>query len=176
MILLRVKVRKEGYDDSRATKLTSDDHCDLLSCWDDEDPRMIQIIEEHNATHPEDVATNREDGETARSLEHGLYQGSPSSSADCLPSPSISSDSEGGSARSRTRLEPHFESPDDCSDCSASSSLSDLRRCNLFGWDPDPKTLFLPLVDLWFELQDHLEEGNIPSPLEFYEEQAEVKG
>ena len=74
-------------------------------------------------------------------------------------------------------MEPLFESLVNGSTSSISSveSVNDLRGYNLFGWDPDPTVLFLPLVDIWFELPKHLDESSIPSPLDFHEEQAVIK-
>ncbi|RPD57911.1 hypothetical protein L227DRAFT_200877 [Lentinus tigrinus ALCF2SS1-6] len=159
----RVKVRKEGYDDSQAIRLTIKDHCNLLSSFDFENSRMMEIATEYNATHP---AVSPEAGDSIvenRVIVEGSHSSlrSPSFSDESLPSPSIS-DSED-------------ESAEDYRSHSASSSVDDLRDYNLFGWDPDPSVLFLPLVDVWFELKDHLEEGDIPSPLEFYEEEAAIK-
>ncbi len=45
---------------------------------------------------------------------------------------------------------------------------------DLFGWDPDPATALLPLVDAWLEVEEHLSEDEIPSPLEFDAEIREV--
>ena len=74
-------------------------------------------------------------------------------------------------------MEPLFERSATGSTRSISSvgSVDDLRGYNLFGWDPDPTVLFLPLVDIWFELPKHLNESSIPSPLDFHEEQAVIK-
>ncbi len=45
---------------------------------------------------------------------------------------------------------------------------------DLFGWDPDPTTALLPLVDAWLEIEQHLSEGEIPSPVDFDAEIREV--
>ena len=45
---------------------------------------------------------------------------------------------------------------------------------NIFGWDPDPTFPLIPLVDLWLDLEEHLTPENIPSPLEWFEEEKKV--
>ncbi|RDX48679.1 hypothetical protein OH76DRAFT_1483764 [Lentinus brumalis] len=45
---------------------------------------------------------------------------------------------------------------------------------DLFGWDPDPATALLPLVDAWLEIEQHLSEDEIPSPVDFDAEIREV--
>ena len=177
--LLRVKVRKEGYDDSGATKLTLDDHCNLLSCFNSEDSRMMQIIREYEATHPADTSVSRA-GDESEIEGHLSPRGShvschPSSSSREPSPPSSISDPEDSSIT--TKPEPLFERSANGSTSSVSSteSVDDLRGYNLFGWDPDPTVLFLPLVDIWLELREHLDESNIPSPLDFHEEEAVIK-
>ena len=178
-ILLRVKVREEGYDDSQATKLTAYDHCKLHSCFDGECQRKVQIMREYEATHPADTSVSRAGDESGMEYRlsprgsHVSWNPSPSSREPSPPS-SIS-DPEDGSVR--TNMEPLFERSANGSTSSISSveSIDDLRGYNLFGWDPDPTVLFLPLVDIWFELPEHLDESSIPSPLDFHKEEAMVR-
>ncbi len=41
---------------------------------------------------------------------------------------------------------------------------------DMFGWDPDPNTARIPLVDAWLDIDKHLTEDDIPSPLELQKE------
>ncbi|KAJ2968865.1 hypothetical protein NUW54_g13098 [Trametes sanguinea] len=45
---------------------------------------------------------------------------------------------------------------------------------NVFGFEVDDAAELMPLVDLWFELTDHLTADTIPSPVEFYQEREEI--
>ncbi|KAI0697390.1 hypothetical protein C8T65DRAFT_662152 [Cerioporus squamosus] len=45
---------------------------------------------------------------------------------------------------------------------------------DVFGWDPDPNTAKLPLVDAWLDIDKHLTEDDIPSPLELQKEIEEI--
>ena len=164
-----MKVRKEGYDDSQATKLTVYDHCKLRSCFNAECLRKTPIMREYEATHPADTIVSPALDESGK--EDRLPTRGPHVSCHSLSSsrdPSISGPKSGFTG---TEIEP-LQCSGDSSTSRASSvdSVDDLRGYNLSGWDPDPTVLFLPLVDIWFELRDQLNESNIPSPLEFSEE------
>ena len=46
---------------------------------------------------------------------------------------------------------------------------------DLFGWDPDSNNARIPLVDAWFDIDKHLTEDCIPSPLELEKEFKEIE-
>ena len=48
--------------------------------------------------------------------------------------------------------------------------IADMISLNLLGWEYDPAFQFLPLVDLWLELDDHLSPDNIPNPADLWKE------
>ncbi|KAH9846476.1 hypothetical protein C2E23DRAFT_743973 [Lenzites betulinus] len=50
------------------------------------------------------------------------------------------------------------------------TSFDGLLGMDIFGLAHDKTAEFLPLVDLWFELDEHLTANTIPTPLDFYEE------
>ncbi len=45
---------------------------------------------------------------------------------------------------------------------------------DVFGWDPDPNTARIPLVDAWLDIDKHLTEDDIASPLELQKEIAQI--
>ena len=45
---------------------------------------------------------------------------------------------------------------------------------NLFGWEYDPTFQYIPLVNLWLDIDQHLSEDNIPSPVELWKEQEAI--
>ncbi|KAI0350614.1 hypothetical protein OH77DRAFT_1059727 [Trametes cingulata] len=49
-------------------------------------------------------------------------------------------------------------------------TLDAIFKADIFNLAHDDAAELLPLVDLWFELSEHLTEGTIPSPLDFREE------
>ncbi|KAM5537963.1 hypothetical protein V8D89_008439 [Ganoderma adspersum] len=63
---------------------------------------------------------------------------------------------------------------DEKSEDPAALIASDIFAFNIFGWDPDPSFPFVPLVDLWCELDEHLTAETIPNPLEWYEEEKRI--
>ncbi len=52
--------------------------------------------------------------------------------------------------------------------------LQDCLKFNLLGWEEDPTFKFIPLVDLWFDLEDHLSSESIPSPVDLWMEQERI--
>ncbi|KAI0653324.1 hypothetical protein C8Q70DRAFT_1036704 [Cubamyces menziesii] len=48
-----------------------------------------------------------------------------------------------------------------------------LAQMNIFG-DPTHDTELFPLVDLWFEITDHLKQEDIPDPMEIFKERDEI--
>ena len=63
---------------------------------------------------------------------------------------------------------------DDLDKLDLSTSVAEIFTLNIFGWDPDPTFPLIPLVDLWFDLEEHITPENIPSPLEWFEEEKRV--
>ncbi|KAI0774871.1 hypothetical protein BD413DRAFT_611862 [Trametes elegans] len=53
-------------------------------------------------------------------------------------------------------------------------SLQAMASLDPFGFHQDKDAHLLPLVDFCFDLTDHLEEGDIPSPIEFFKERDEI--
>lgn len=49
-----------------------------------------------------------------------------------------------------------------------------LSAMDLFGWLPNPAKMYVPLVNSWFELEEHLSESTIPSPVELWTEQQRI--
>ncbi|KAJ2967146.1 hypothetical protein NUW54_g13595 [Trametes sanguinea] len=54
------------------------------------------------------------------------------------------------------------------------TQIQALFKMNIFGFEVDDTAELMPLVDLWFELTDHLTPETIPSPTELYEEHEEI--
>ena len=63
---------------------------------------------------------------------------------------------------------------------SSHTSLSEPVRDSLvgmdvFGWNPDPETPLLPLAELWLDISNHLDQENIPHPMELYKEMRDIR-
>lgn len=93
------------------------------------------------------------------SLDSGL---SSPSGDNKIPPPGSSEDGEPQVARA------------DSPAADTETPLGMIVRLNVFSMAYDDATEIIPLVDLWFELANHLTADNIPSPLEFYKEQHAV--
>ncbi len=46
---------------------------------------------------------------------------------------------------------------------------------DVFGWDPDSATAIIPLVDVWLDIDQHLKEHEIPSPLDLQQEIVQIR-
>ena len=46
---------------------------------------------------------------------------------------------------------------------------------DVFGWNPDPETPLLPLAELWLDISNHLDQENIPHPMELYKEMRDIR-
>lgn len=49
-------------------------------------------------------------------------------------------------------------------------SVVEILQMDFFGFNPDDTVEFLPLVDLWFEITNHLTADAIPNPMELFKE------
>ena len=84
---------------------------------------------------------------------------------------------EGDAVHSRPHDDVNDNEPSSPSDSPPSSippSVEELLSVDLFGWQPDPATKYIPLVNCWLELEEHLSESTIPSPLELWTEQQRI--
>ena len=57
---------------------------------------------------------------------------------------------------------------------SMQAEVERLSAMDLFGWLPNPAKMYVPLVNSWFELEEHLSESTIPSPVELWTEQQRI--
>ncbi|KAJ8501795.1 hypothetical protein ONZ51_g349 [Trametes cubensis] len=88
----------------------------------------------------------------------------------------VSKDTDDASARSESdQSSMHSESYSDPSADEASIDSADgaLMQMNIFGDDSHDLELF-PLVDLWHELAEHIQQGEIPNPMEIFKERDRV--
>ena len=63
---------------------------------------------------------------------------------------------------------------------SSQTSLSEpvrnpLVAMDVFGWNPDPETPLLPLAELWLDISNHIDQENIPHPVELYKEMRDIR-
>ena len=124
-------------------------------------------------------------------LDVSTYQSSPpsttsSASSDLVRSQRSSDRFNRDTPHPRSASPRPSDSPGYDSDESRSTSNAEFKEksshqdaelfaLNIFGWDPDPTFPLIPLVDLWFELEEHLTADTIPSPVNWYEEARTIK-
>lgn len=149
------------FNDSRAISLPPGARVDLQDMLDEDSDRADDIVEE------------REEAEAARhcSVVREGYEGERRSAA--------------GSTCSSA---PDRQSACECSNCGASlhapssirapsiNSLVAMAPFDPFGFKEAEDAVYLPLVDFCFDLTDHLTEGDISSPVDFWKERDAIVG
>ncbi len=159
---VRVKVSPGGYDDKGAIAMGAREHLETSRCWMEDFDRLDSFLDGMDAKYA---------GEPPAMITDVLPY---SSTISALPPPHTFDDN---SDESDSDVEDSADEDDDAISRFDPEDLAELKGLfshNPFGWDRDPKAKFLPLVDLWLELEEHLTAAEIPSPVEFYKEQAAI--
>ncbi|KAI0364942.1 hypothetical protein BV20DRAFT_973755 [Pilatotrama ljubarskyi] len=160
--LTTVRIRRIPglYDDAPAIKISSLQHIRMEKAFAEDCSRINAFVEARRA-------------EAARKAEDDVWRLPPRSlspaSQDSRLSDELNDERDLYAPRqARSRPEKAPSGP------RMNTSLEDLFRMDIFSLSHDPDTQFLPLVDLWFDLANHLSEDDIPSPLDFYEERKAI--
>ncbi|KAH9855719.1 hypothetical protein C2E23DRAFT_811542 [Lenzites betulinus] len=154
---VRVRRNPDLYDDSVAVNVSSLEHVRIGKLFGEDAERIDDFLDAREA---EDLAKRR------ASRSH-----SPSSQDSRLSATLDDADSDlAGIPRSRAL------DGDDDDDSSAEDPVEGLLRMDIFSLlhHDDDSEETLPLVDLWFDLERHLSESDIPSPFELYKECAAI--
>ena len=151
-MFIRVKVRPEDYDHVHAVRLDPGEHIALATSFTNDFVR----ISEHRRRKREEAAA--------------------ASGVTIAPDSESEHDSESTSELDVESALSHSEKHDDSqAGSSDTSNTTALDKIDVFGWNPDPNVGLLPLVDLWFELDEHLSPDTIPSPLDLAEEEKSIQ-
>ena len=167
---LRIRVRggDDGYDDRKAVSLAFRPHLHLLGSFAPDLARMSDFLSQPRdtpATHPPTAASD------------GTPSMPPNPQYDCMEGRLPILLDEGDEVHSRPHDDVNDNEPSSPSDSTPSSMpqpVEELLSLDLFGWQPDPATKYIPLVNCWFELEEHLSESTIPSPVELWTEQQRI--
>ena len=169
---LRIRVRRgdDRYDDHKAVSLAFRPHLHLLRSFAPDLARMSDFLNE-----PRDSDTPATHLPTAAS--DGTPSMPPNPQYDCMKGRLPTLLDEGDAVLSRPHDDVSDNEPSSPSDSPPSSiqpSVEELLSLDLFGWHPDPATKYIPLVNCWLELEEHLSESTIPSPVRLWTEQQRV--
>ncbi|KAI0752791.1 hypothetical protein C8Q80DRAFT_476013 [Daedaleopsis nitida] len=160
---LRVRVNRERtYDNDKAYQLDIPQHIALSDGFEKEFSRMRDALT--NLRHDSADSRRRPTAALASAaLSHYLSHDAGFESA-------LTDDSDATSDADS----------DSCADSDTSStptippSLAGLLKLNLFGWDHDPSFRYIPLVDIWLDIDSHLSASKIPSPVDLWREQQDI--
>ncbi|KAJ8489066.1 hypothetical protein ONZ51_g3183 [Trametes cubensis] len=169
---VRIRRKDEQYDDTNAVELSAMQHVMIDIGFSDDYKRIDDFldgqaegdegtagIDDGAATIPSPAPTPpravSRASQPSRLSAHSGRAASRSEDTDSLP--------EGEIAKAHANPSLHDEGKCD-------PTVADIYRMDIFGLSHDDSAELLPLVDLWYELTEHLSADTIPSPLEFYKE------
>ncbi|RPD57914.1 hypothetical protein L226DRAFT_470105 [Lentinus tigrinus ALCF2SS1-7] len=191
-VSVRVRVHEDGVEHDGAIRLSPKEHNTMNDTFFPDAQRVGTFLHEKygasSATEekkPEQVAAasacdddahgtglpveaSAQDGDPTHVLsdiyrrlvtQRGLRKSGPPSHGDDKSQPRLSSSSKDASgshdAQKQSTITP------------VTSRDSGI---DLFGWDPDPNTARIPLVDAWLDIDKHFTEDDITSPVELKKE------
>ncbi|KAI0664033.1 hypothetical protein C8Q70DRAFT_215101 [Cubamyces menziesii] len=171
---IRIRRRDEPFDDSNAIKLDAGEHV-MINVKFSEDYKRIDDF-----FHELDVRAEMEGdsgvGSTASaspttSSAPGRSSPPPQANPPLTHSDVTSSDSEGrDSPPEKIAGDEGIGSSYKGDEKNLDTTVEELFRMDIFNLSHDHTAELLPLVDLWFELTDHLTADTIPSPLDLHKE------
>ncbi|KAI0326073.1 hypothetical protein GY45DRAFT_1286152 [Cubamyces sp. BRFM 1775] len=174
-VLVRIRRKDERYDDANAVRITPMQHV-MIDMEFSNDYKRIDAFERKRILT--DAEASDAPGEATQSVhDPAASQPTSSSSRDSR----LSDCSERMSHRSHNADNPPEGNPTaESSVLPENNELKDeptveaLFTIDVFNMAHDDTAEVLPLVDLWFELTEHLSADTIPSPLDFYKEREAI--
>ncbi|KAI0774876.1 hypothetical protein BD413DRAFT_537298 [Trametes elegans] len=156
---VRVRRKLELYDDTDAVKVSSAEHVRLgMAFWEDYN-RMNAAVESQQEENAVDAGSLPPTASAPQSPPRHYHVPSSDDSSTSETSDDEPETPPSGSIRGIQRR---------------NSSVEDLVAMDIFNLAHDDSDETLPLVDLWFDLAEHLSEADIPSPLELEREQLAI--
>ncbi|KAI0327942.1 hypothetical protein GY45DRAFT_1436585 [Cubamyces sp. BRFM 1775] len=163
---IRIRRRDEPFGDSNAVKLDAGEHVMINVKFSDDYKKIDDFLHELRVR----AEMERDGGRRLTPPTTSSALGSPSPEA-CPPfaHPDVtSSGSEGRNSLPEDGNGDDSSHQDHESNCDL--TVGDLFRVDIFNLSHDHTAELLPVVDLWYELTDHLTADTIPSPLDFRKE------
>ena len=177
---LRVRRQDTGYNESSGVKLSAKMHVTLSRSWNVECERLDAAVKRHQKEVLE--STTAEAVDAAPRVRHPgnlyyrpitMFPSSRSLYEVNVDAPETDDDIVMDESSSDSGSVTSNDSDSDAG--TVSSEVKNILALNLLGWDPDPRFEFIPLVDLWLELDEHLNSDTIPDPTGLYQERDKIE-
>ncbi|KAJ3009926.1 hypothetical protein NUW54_g2636 [Trametes sanguinea] len=166
-----VRIRRKAirYDDAHAFKVNVFQHMEIDKSFGADYDRINAFLHSKHTSEPSPF-THNDSGDLDRSESPSL-DGSPQLEGENDLSSVIADDVDTlPGAPTRTGSPDSGYPPSEASSEASRDSVAALIGMDILGLNMDDTVEFLPLVDMWYEITDHLTADTIPSPVEFYEE------
>ncbi|KAI0774868.1 hypothetical protein BD413DRAFT_472563 [Trametes elegans] len=175
-VTVRIRRKAVQYDHSTAFKCSAPQHMAIDRRFLDDHLTVDKFQQEHFAANQATVCGDNEpplpdprrrsqDTDASQRCKHNCEK-RRADDIDTLPSHPDCAD--GDSDSSSISLGSMQSTP------TSDDSLANILGADIFGLNVDDTVELVPLVDLWFELTDHLTSDTIPSPVELEKERDEI--
>ncbi|KAI0669552.1 hypothetical protein C8Q78DRAFT_1193021 [Trametes maxima] len=164
-LVVRVRRKAVRYDDSAAVKIGVMQSLNMEAGFTEDYRRLAAFEREKVTIAAHSCPSETRDGANGERSSYHLdvdTANDPESDVDSLP--------EGSGGFETNDVSPSTIPTSIHNPSASEESFAAVLKMNLFGADWDDTIELLPLVDLWFELGDHLTANTIPSPVELYKE------
>ena len=162
-ITVRIKVLfKDQYDHTHGVRVSSFEHVRLKKIFESDRRRFLAFNDRKREAAR---SPTRDSSASPRAKSRSTSTSSSGSSSFRASSPPGSgADGQGSSA-------PSVASSADY----ATATIEPVFTEDFFGVDPVPGESLFPILDCWLDLEEHLTEDTIPSPVLFFEEVRVIK-
>ncbi|KAI0645093.1 hypothetical protein C8Q79DRAFT_751798 [Trametes meyenii] len=162
---VRVRRHLDMYDESNAVKVSSLEHIRMEKAFCEDCDRIDDFAEAQEREASVSPSHSRSGRSYSPSSQDSRLSDRSTEQSDCSDSSGRSGSGDADDSSTDTRSDNERR---------GGWTLDDIYRLDVFNLSQDVDDEFFPLVDLWFELGDHLSEDAIPSPTEFDEERKAI--
>ena len=164
---LRVRAERGLYDNDRAFVVDGLQHVHLMGSFSDDCAQISELFERQGPL-PDSTVRAPSPSRNRPVIDMPLQP------------PPLRDFAHGEEKNERTRSNDSIGRGVDGVDGDGSSlpsfppSIEAVVTMNLFGWEYDPTFQYIPFVNLWLDIDQHLSEDNIPNPVELWKEQEAI--
>ncbi|KAI0327943.1 hypothetical protein GY45DRAFT_1436586 [Cubamyces sp. BRFM 1775] len=177
MVIVRIRRKDEPYDDANAVRITPKQHV-MIEMEFSDDYKRIDAFERKRihmdaeaSDAPAEATQSVHDPAAPRPTSSSSRDSRLSDYSERMSHRSHSADnSPEGDTTAESSVLPAVLPGPQTDELKDEPTVEALFTIDVFNMAHDDTAEVIPLVDLWFELTEHLSADTIPSPLDFYKE------